>query len=150
LALGSITARRAHASVASFHLSTILLITFSVYGYHDIWPLLTFTLSPADGREGSLLWAKVSLLAVAGIVIPLAIPRQYVPLDPKARLTSFLFISNAITPLQDPQTAINCVLHLSYDMPPPLAGWLYKTLCAKKLHSGYILLFGVTTIHPLL
>jgi hypothetical protein len=89
LALVSVAARRAYASVASFHLSSILLITFSVYTYRDIWPLLTFTLSPADGRESSLLWAKVSLLAVAGVVIPLAIPRRYVPLDPKASSSSF-------------------------------------------------------------
>jgi hypothetical protein len=79
--------------MASFHLSWILLIAFSVYAYRDIWPLLTFTLSPADAREGSLLWAKVSLLATAGIVIPLVVPRQYVPLDPKARLSSFFFFS---------------------------------------------------------
>jgi len=89
LALVAITARRTRASVASFHLSSLLLVTFSVYAYRDVWPLLTFTLGPADGWEGALLWAKIGLLAVAGIVIPLITPRQYVPLDPKARF-SFL------------------------------------------------------------
>jgi hypothetical protein len=89
LALVSVAGRRSYASLASFHLSSILLITLSVYAYRDIWPLLTFTLSPADGRDGSLLWAKVSLLAIAGVVIPLVTPRRYVPLDPKASSSSF-------------------------------------------------------------
>jgi hypothetical protein len=83
-----------YASVASFHLSSILLITFSVYAYRDIWPLLTFTLSPADGREGSLLWAKVSLLAVAGVVIPLVtVPRRMSHSIPRPVRLPFLFIS---------------------------------------------------------
>ena len=85
LALVALTARRTRASVASFHLSTLLLITFSVYAYRDIWPLLTFTLVPADDWEGTVLWVKMGLLAVAGVVIPLISPRQYIALDPKVR-----------------------------------------------------------------
>jgi hypothetical protein len=65
-----------------------LFITFSVYAYRDIWPLLTFKLVPADGREGTLLWIKIGLVAVAG-VIPLVSPRQYVPLDPQVRCSFF-------------------------------------------------------------
>jgi len=69
LALVAITARRTRTSVASFHLSSLLLVTFSVYVYRDVWPLLTFTLVPADRWEGALLWAKIGLLSVPGIVI---------------------------------------------------------------------------------
>jgi len=83
------TARRTHTSVASFHLPALLLVTFSVYAYCDVWLLLNFTLVPADGWERAFLWAKIGLLSVTGIVIPLITPRQYVPLDPKARF-SFL------------------------------------------------------------
>ncbi|KAH9952289.1 hypothetical protein BGW80DRAFT_1430860 [Lactifluus volemus] len=90
LALFTLAARRTRASVTSFHLSSLLLVTFSVYVYRDIWPLLTYTLSPQDGREGPLLWVKIGLLAVAGAVIPLVTPGQYVPLD-----------------FKDPQLAIN-------------------------------------------
>ena len=64
-----ITARRTRASVASFHLSALLLVTFSVYAYRDVWLLLNFTLVPADGWEGTFLWAKIGLLSVTGIVI---------------------------------------------------------------------------------
>src|SRR5882762_5199233 len=86
LALSTIFARRVCASVTSFHLSSLLLVTFSIYAYRDIWPLLTFTLSPADAGEGTLLWVKLGLLALAAVLIPLAIPRQYTPVNPKVRL----------------------------------------------------------------
>jgi hypothetical protein len=89
LASVAITARRTRASVVLFHLSAPLLVTFSVYAYRDVWPLLTFTLVLADGWEVTLLWAKIDLRSVLGILIPLISPRQYVPLDPKARF-SFL------------------------------------------------------------
>jgi hypothetical protein len=87
LALVTVTARRAYASVASYHLSSLLLGTLSVYAYRDIWPLLTFTLSPVDAREGALLWARIGLLAFAAVLIPLLVPRQYKPIDPKAKFT---------------------------------------------------------------
>jgi hypothetical protein len=83
LALVAVSARTSRGSVASVHLSLFLLVTLSVYAYRDIWPLLTFTLLHADASEGVLLWTKIGLLAVAGIVIPLVTPRQYVPIDPK-------------------------------------------------------------------
>ncbi|KAH8997804.1 hypothetical protein EDB86DRAFT_2828663 [Lactarius hatsudake] len=84
LGLMTLTARRVRASVASFHLSSLLLGTFSVYAYRNIWPLLTFTLSPVDAREGALLWVRIGLLAFVAIVIPLLVPYQYIPIDPKA------------------------------------------------------------------
>ena len=85
LALVTVTARRVRASVTSLHLSSLLLGIFSVYAYRNIWPLLTFTLSPADAYEGALLWVKIGLLAFAAIVVPLLVPRQYIPIDPKVR-----------------------------------------------------------------
>jgi hypothetical protein len=85
LALLTLTARKTRASVASFHLSSLLVVTFSVYAYRDIWPLLTYTLLPADAQEGALIWAKIGFLFIAGIAVPLAVPRRYVPIDPKAR-----------------------------------------------------------------
>ncbi|KAI0291829.1 hypothetical protein BC826DRAFT_1105763 [Russula brevipes] len=144
LALLTLTARRTRASVASFHLSSLLVVTFSVYAYRDIWPLLTYTLLPADAQEGALLWAKIGLLFVAGIVVPLTVPRQYDPIDPKARSSS------------DPQTAINPeqtasvlsmalytfldhivfltnrVPHLSHDMLPPLADYDYTKYLVRR------------------
>src|ERR1700761_4829343 len=85
LALVTVTARRVRASITSFHLSSLLLGIFSVYAYRNIWPLLTFTLSPADAYEGALLWVKIGLLAFGAIVVPLLVPRQYIPINPKVR-----------------------------------------------------------------
>ncbi len=86
LALVTVT-RTVRALVTSFHLSSLLLGTFSVYAYRNIWPLLTFTLSPVDAWEGALLWVRIGLLAIAAVVIPLLVPRQYIPIDPQARLS---------------------------------------------------------------
>lgn len=54
-----------------------------MYTYRDLWPLMTYTLLPADRREGVLLWVKIALVTYAGVLIPLTIPRAYVPLDPE-------------------------------------------------------------------
>ncbi|KAF8832671.1 hypothetical protein HHX47_DHR1001791 [Lentinula edodes] len=83
LALISVTAKPKWSKVATRHLNTVLLATFSVYLYRDVYPLITFTLKPKDLSEGGILWAKITLLAVTSVVIPLAIPRPYVPVDPK-------------------------------------------------------------------
>ena len=100
LALVTVTTQRVRASVTSFHLSSLLLGTYLVYAYRNIWPLLTFTLSPADEYEGALLWVKIGLLAFAAIMVPLLIPRQYIPIDPKVR--SSLTISYSLTPAAGP------------------------------------------------
>lgn len=54
-----------------------------MYVARDVLPLATYTGVPLDNTEGWLLWAKLSLLVVTVIGLPLFIPRKYVPLDPK-------------------------------------------------------------------
>jgi hypothetical protein len=44
---------------------------------------MTYTSVPQDEAEGYLLWVKVSLAVLAGVVVPLLQPYPYVPLDPK-------------------------------------------------------------------
>ena len=67
------------------HLAFVLAALWLVYAYRNIWPLLTFTLEPQDRAEGSICWAKMTLLTVAGVLIPLFMPSQYVPLDLEVR-----------------------------------------------------------------
>lgn len=67
------------------HANTLWLISFAVFGYRDIYPLATFDLTPLDSEEGWIAWIKIGLLFVLGIMIPLAIPRRYIPHNPKAR-----------------------------------------------------------------
>lgn len=71
------------AKLACRHLTTVLVATWGVYVYRDIWPLATFTLTPLDQAEGLVLWVRLGLLSVAGVVVPLVSPRQYIPIDPK-------------------------------------------------------------------
>ncbi|VDB86203.1 unnamed protein product [Peniophora sp. CBMAI 1063] len=82
LALAELTCSSAHMRMASPHLTLILLTGFAVYAYRNVWPLMTYTLNPVDS-EGALLWVKITLLGVAGIVIPLITPRRYIPVDPE-------------------------------------------------------------------
>ncbi|KAJ6508401.1 P-loop containing nucleoside triphosphate hydrolase protein [Mycena sanguinolenta] len=64
------------------HANCVLFLVFCVYVYRDLVPLLTFTGVPADHSEGRRLWAKIGLLFVTGVVIPLFTPQQYIPVDP--------------------------------------------------------------------
>ena len=67
----------------SCHNCFVLLVAFVVYVYRDIWPLATYTEKPVDVSEDTLLWTKVIVLFGTAVVIPLLVPRQYVPVDPK-------------------------------------------------------------------
>ncbi|KAH8986106.1 hypothetical protein EDB92DRAFT_2054957 [Lactarius akahatsu] len=143
LALVAVTARRVRASIASFHLSSLLLGTFSVYAYRNIWPLLTFTLSPVDAWEGPLLWVKIGLLAFAAIVIPLLVPRQYIPIDPKdpqqvinPEQTASLLSMMLYTFLDPIVFLAYRVPHLSHDMLPPLADYDYTRNLHLDTFSG--------------
>ncbi|KAJ6589849.1 P-loop containing nucleoside triphosphate hydrolase protein [Mycena vulgaris] len=83
LAILSIAGSPKWGKVAIKHLTTLLTATFGVYFYRDIFPLATFTLAPRDLSEGRLLWVKVVTLFTVSGIIPLAMPRQYIPVDPK-------------------------------------------------------------------
>ena len=65
------------------HLCIVTLTVGALYVYRDLWPIMTYTLHPADGHEGKLLWAKVVLAAFAGIIEPIFEPYPYIPYDPK-------------------------------------------------------------------
>ena len=73
-------------SLCSAHATFVLIPTWAVYIYRDVFPLTTFTLQPADAAEGGVLWIKVVALTYAAMVVPLIIPRTYTPVDPKVRI----------------------------------------------------------------
>jgi hypothetical protein len=83
LALVSTFASPHWSRLFSSHLNITLLALFATYVYRDIWPLATFTEDPLDTIEGGLLWAKVVILAVVSVIIPLTVPREYASVDPK-------------------------------------------------------------------
>ncbi|EMD41585.1 hypothetical protein CERSUDRAFT_110141 [Gelatoporia subvermispora B] len=83
LSIATVARGQRTRSIACRHLATLLAVTWGVYMYRDVWPLATYSLSPFDASEGWVLWAKVTLLTIAGVIIPVTAPRQYIPLDPK-------------------------------------------------------------------
>ncbi|KAJ7072015.1 P-loop containing nucleoside triphosphate hydrolase protein [Mycena amicta] len=112
------------------HLNLVLLPTFCVFFYRDLYPLATFKLTPVDIAEGPLLWIKVTLLFIVAVCIPTTVPREYVPADPQNPAPP-----TEITPEQTASILSirrYRVPHLSYDQLPPLADYDYaKNL--KKL-----------------
>lgn len=86
--------KRTWAKLANTHLVLLLLVTFFVFAYRDLWPLATYTLRPVDAYEGGLFWAKCAVLTFTAVVIPLVIPRQYVPFDSEVRDTAYKHFFN--------------------------------------------------------
>jgi hypothetical protein len=71
---------------ATRHNILLLLVTLGVYIYRDIWPLATYSIEPEDRADGNILWAKISVLTVIAIIIPLCTPNAYVPADPEVTI----------------------------------------------------------------
>ncbi|KJA25244.1 hypothetical protein HYPSUDRAFT_37726 [Hypholoma sublateritium FD-334 SS-4] len=69
--------------VAAHCNSLVLFVAFGVYLYRDLWPLATYSEFPKDANEGLLLWAKLVVLFITAVLIPLFVPNIYVPMDPK-------------------------------------------------------------------
>jgi hypothetical protein len=59
-----------------------MLAVVAVYSRRDLFPLTTYILKPMDGAQGWLLWSRIGVASLVGIIIPLAIPRTYTPVDP--------------------------------------------------------------------
>ncbi|KAF9479224.1 multidrug resistance-associated ABC transporter [Pholiota conissans] len=112
------------------HNNVVLLATFGVYAYRDIWPLATYSPGPIDAAEGHILWVKVGIVTIAAVIIPLFIPTQYVPVDPKDpmevpnpeqtasifSLMFYIFVDHIVFEAYS-------VPHLSLEQLPPLADY---------------------------
>lgn len=81
----------------TYHLAFVLASTWFIYAYRDLWPLATFNLSPRDAQEGVLLWVKIGVLTIAAVVVPLCMPRQYVPVDPQVSLRVANFLQQSLS-----------------------------------------------------
>ncbi|KAJ7729547.1 hypothetical protein DFH07DRAFT_850204 [Mycena maculata] len=144
------------------HVNTVLLCALGVYFYRDAFPLATFTRVPMDLAEGRLLWAKIIILFAVAAVVPLFVPRQYIPVDPKNPMPEATpeqtapIISMVFYFFLDPIIFLGYrVPHLKFDQLPPLADYDYaKNLKAdgfphldvfagKKRH----VLFGILWIY---
>ncbi|PIL29334.1 ATP-binding cassette transporter [Ganoderma sinense ZZ0214-1] len=70
------------------HASWILLLVWIVYIYRDVYPLATLDTTPSDISEGPFLYAKFALLTIAAVLVPLFVPRKYIPFNAKASCSS--------------------------------------------------------------
>lgn len=80
LALTVLAAPAKAATLASAHLTVILVAVFGVVADRDLVPLGTFTSEPADGDDW-VTWLKAGLLAVAAVLIPVCTPRAFTQFD---------------------------------------------------------------------
>ncbi|KAG2160129.1 uncharacterized protein EDB93DRAFT_1113551 [Suillus bovinus] len=139
LGLISVTTKPRWSRLVSNHLATLLFAVFAVFAYRDLWPLITFHKQPKDIKEGSLLWAKVTILFLSSIVFPLVSPRQYVPVDlanpaenPHPEQTSSWLSMTFYTWLDPIVFKAYRVSHLSHEELPPLADHDYSRNLKKK------------------
>ncbi|KAF7306582.1 ATP-binding cassette transporter [Mycena indigotica] len=132
LGVTTVIAKRRWSAVVVKHLNIVLLAALATYSYRDVFPLITYHHIPLDASEGWILWTKLGALVIAAVVVPLFIPRAYVPVDPKnpmpvpnpeqtASIFSLMFYF-----FLDPVVFLGYRLrHLSADQLPPLADYDY-------------------------
>ncbi|KAJ3511583.1 hypothetical protein NLJ89_g4015 [Agrocybe chaxingu] len=138
-ALVSLFANKWGPLVARYNI-VVLLSALSVYVYRDIWPLATYVQPPEDGPEGLTLWLKIVVLFTTAVIIPLFVPRRYVPVDPKVdpmpvtngEDTCSLF-SLLVFAFLDPVVSLAYrESHLRFDQLPPLMDKDYAKNMKRK------------------
>lgn len=89
------------------HLNLLLGFNLAIYIYRDVWPLATFTEDPLDVNPPWFTWASIMLLTVAGFIIPVFIPKEYIPIDLKVcfHLTFQCFLMRCQLPFTGYQEA---------------------------------------------
>ncbi|KAG6885716.1 hypothetical protein C0993_010889 [Termitomyces sp. T159_Od127] len=120
------------SGIALVHVNFLLLSTFGVFFYRDIFPLATYDRIPLDLSEGPLLWTRIFFLTVTSVVIPLLVPRRYRPVDPddimevpNPEQTASL-LSLVVYSFLDPIVFLAYrIPHLSHDQLPPLSDYDY-------------------------
>ncbi|KAF9458727.1 P-loop containing nucleoside triphosphate hydrolase protein [Collybia nuda] len=139
LALISVSTKRRWSNVAAKHLNVLLLVTFAVYFYRDIFPLMTYNRVPMDISQGWTLWVKIALLTLISVVIPLLIPRQYIPVDPKSPMTNpnpeqtASLLSLMLYSFLDPLVFLAYrIPKLSHEQLPPLADYDHAKHLTEK------------------
>ncbi|KAJ7088646.1 P-loop containing nucleoside triphosphate hydrolase protein [Mycena epipterygia] len=147
--LSLISASRATHFNITTHLNIILLTSLAVYFYRDIVPLASFNQIPLDASEGSILWAKIGILGLAGIVVPLTIPRRYTPINsseptlPSQEQMCSLLSLYVYSFLDSVVFLAYRIPHLSRDLLPPLA----DHDVSRNLKSKSFPLLDVTSRH---
>jgi hypothetical protein len=111
----AVARQSSRARTLGAHASGAVALVFAIYAYRDLWPLATYSLHPADRAEGALLWVKISLAFVAGILVPLVQPRSPARDHVCAADLSYLALQRA-----------DCTLRQDVTHPEQTASWLSR------------------------
>lgn len=79
------------------HLDIFLFVTWLLYAYRDLYPLVTYELRPTD-LNNIFTWSRVALLSFVAVFIPLFRPRTYTPADPRHPATPDQIHPEQVTP----------------------------------------------------
>ncbi|KAE9407351.1 P-loop containing nucleoside triphosphate hydrolase protein [Gymnopus androsaceus JB14] len=142
--LSIVTSSVRRRAILMRHLNIVLLVTWIVYGYYDLFPLATFAQTPSHLCQGWVLWTKIGILTVTCVVVPLGIPREYIPIDPKnpmpvpnpEQIASFFSLGMFFF-LEPVVFEAYRVPHLPYERLPPLADH-DSAKHLKEAHFQYI------------
>ncbi|KAJ3759326.1 P-loop containing nucleoside triphosphate hydrolase protein [Lentinula raphanica] len=115
-------------TILTRHLNVVLLVTWMVYGFRDLFPLATWTKTPLDMCKGRFLWLEIAILTVVAVLIPILAPQEYIPVDPKHPMpkpnpeqTASIFSLSMFFFLDPVVFEAYGVPHLPYERLPPLA-----------------------------
>ncbi|KAI0650859.1 multidrug resistance-associated ABC transporter [Trametes meyenii] len=139
LAFISVISSLSLSALVSSHAAFILFVSWVVFFYRDLWPLATFTQNPLDAVEGPLLWAKVAILTLAAIAVPIFAPQPYIAVDPKDPMpepnpeqTASIFSMSIYTFLDGIIFKAYRMPHLPWEELPPLADYDYAKNLVKR------------------
>ena len=86
-----------------------------------------------------MLWAKVALLSISAVLVPIFVPREYVPVNPKERLdpnpeqTASYWDLLTYTYIAPVVWKAYRMAHLPFDMLPPLPDYDHlRNLAAER------------------
>ncbi|KAJ7123761.1 P-loop containing nucleoside triphosphate hydrolase protein [Mycena epipterygia] len=125
--------------------------------YRDVFPLGTVSGTPQDYSDGILLWIRIALLGVAGLLIPLLTPRRYTPVDPLNPMKvpnpeqTASILSLAFYTFLDPTIFLaHRLVPLPLSSLPPLADYdsaqYLKSKSFQHLRGTHHLFFGIVRV----
>ncbi|KAH8086646.1 hypothetical protein BXZ70DRAFT_549376 [Cristinia sonorae] len=129
-AIATVATSPARARRSVKHICFLLGAVWLTLVYRDFWPLATFTMKPLDTDGTPFIWVELAGLTFAALFIPLTVPRQYIPYDPKdpapepnPEQTASIW-SMMIYSFLDPVIFLAYrIPHLSLDQLPPLSDY---------------------------
>lgn len=80
----------------SSHLNFLLFVAFLILAYRNLLPYGTYTDAPEDANEGWITWPRLWLLGIAGVAVPLCLPRKYNPVDPEVTTSANLHAGGSL------------------------------------------------------